>query len=201
MRHEEALSALEAARPDDVLAVSANGFISRALFKSDRPENFYMLGSMGLASSIALGLAASLPGRKVLVYDGDGNLLMNLSTLAVAAALAPRNYYHVVLDNGSYASTGEQPTHSRSVDLARMAEAAGYRTVLRLSKSASVKEVTGAMKQLFAAEGPAFLHVPLEQPAPGAAGKREPPGRRVTHTPEEIRDRFAAAARGQGKAP
>jgi thiamine pyrophosphate-dependent acetolactate synthase large subunit-like protein len=191
MKLDEALAALEAARPAGTLAVSANGYISRALFTRDRPENFYMLGSMGLASAIALGLAASRPERPVVVYDGDGNLLMNLSTLAVAAALAPKKYRHVVLDNGAYASTGGQPTHARTVDLGRLAEAAGYRKVLRVAEDDPPARLEATARALFAAPGPAFLHVRL---TPGGAAEG-PPGKRVTLTPEELRERFAAAAR------
>ncbi len=196
MRLEEALSALEAARPAGTLAVSANGYISRALFKFDRPGNFYMLGSMGLASPIALGAAVSLPGKKVVVYDGDGNLLMNLSALAIASALSLPNFRHVVLDNGEYASTGGQPTHARTADLARLAEAAGYRRVLRCAERASDSEGRERARELFSGEGPALLHLRLARGA-----EKKPPGARVTHAPEEIRDRFAAAARAGEEPP
>ena len=82
--------------------VSANGYISRDLYEThDRKENFYMIGSMGLASSIALGVAIKNPKIKVYVFDGDGNILMNLGSLATIGNLKPKNLIHVVFDNSN----------------------------------------------------------------------------------------------------
>ena len=72
--------------------VSANGYISRDLFETcEKPSNFYMIGSMGLASSIALGVALKKPKKRVFVFDGDGNILMNLGSLATIGRISPRN--------------------------------------------------------------------------------------------------------------
>lgn len=76
----------------------------------DRPENFYTWGSMGLASSIGLGLAMAQPSRRVVVLDGDGSLLMNLGSLATIADVAPPNLVVIVWDNELYGTTGGQPT-------------------------------------------------------------------------------------------
>ena len=71
----------------DEPTVCANGYISRELFNvKDREENFYMIGSMGLASSIGLGVALARPDKKTLIFDGDGNVLMAMGTLAMIAA-------------------------------------------------------------------------------------------------------------------
>src|SRR5436309_9853453 len=106
MRQDEALRALQPLLGDAVV-VHANGYIARSSFNvEDRPGNFYMIGSMGLASSIGLGVALSRPDRRVVIYDGDGNLLMNLGATAVIAAKRPANLIHVCFDNGVYASTG-----------------------------------------------------------------------------------------------
>src|SRR5436853_4685876 len=78
----------------------------------DRPQNFYMWNSMGLASSMGLGLAMARPQQKVIVLDGDGALLMNLNSLPTAAARAPRNLIHVIWDNRQFELTGGQPTHT-----------------------------------------------------------------------------------------
>lgn len=92
----------------------------------DTVNNFYMLGSMGLASSIGLGLALSRPHRKVITIDGDGSMLMNLGSLATIATQAPENYLLIIIDNGSYGSTGDQPTATaKGTDLARVAKGAG----------------------------------------------------------------------------
>jgi sulfopyruvate decarboxylase subunit beta len=92
----------------------------------DTDSNFYMLGSMGLASSIGLGLALSRPHRKVITIDGDGSVLMNLGSLATIATQAPENYLLVIIDNGSYGSTGDQPTATaKGADLVQLARGAG----------------------------------------------------------------------------
>jgi thiamine pyrophosphate-dependent acetolactate synthase large subunit-like protein len=93
----------------------------------DRPQNFYMWNSMGLASSMGLGLAMALPQRKVIILDGDGALLMNLNSLPTAAARAPQNLVHVVWDNRQFELTGGQPTHTaHGADLSALARAAGF---------------------------------------------------------------------------
>ncbi|MCR4290106.1 MAG: thiamine pyrophosphate-dependent enzyme [Candidatus Scalindua sp.] len=98
---------------DDQLVVCANGLISREAFTiRDRPENFYMIGSMGMASSIGMGVALNKPSKKTIILEGDGNLLMNLGSLPMVGSLQPGNLLHIVLDNEVYASTGNQPTIS-----------------------------------------------------------------------------------------
>ncbi len=96
----------------------------------DAPGNFYMLGSMGLASSIGFGLALSKPDRDVMVIEGDGSMLMNLGSLASIATRSPDNLLLVVIDNGSYGSTGDQSTATANCsDLAQIAKGAGNRAV------------------------------------------------------------------------
>ena len=112
----------------DALAVSTTGYMSReiaALEKVDR--HFPMQGSMGFAPAIALGICRSLPSRAVHVLDGDGALIMRMGSLATIGALSPQNLVHVVVDNGTYASTGGQRTVSPQVDFAEVARACGYR--------------------------------------------------------------------------
>ena len=93
--------------------ISANGFISRDLFEvCDKSSNFYMIGSMGLASSIGLGVALKNPRKSVFIFDGDGNILMNLGSLTTIASQKPKNLIHVVFDNSVHESTGGQPTNS-----------------------------------------------------------------------------------------
>ena len=107
--------------------ISNLGFSSRELYHiGDRAENFYMLGSMGLASSIALGLAVSVPGRRVIALEGDGSILMNLGSLATAANIAPPNLTILIVDNEAHSSTGFQPTFTAGVtDLEAIARGAG----------------------------------------------------------------------------
>ena len=90
-----------------------------------RPQNFYMLGSMGLTVPIALGVAIAQPQRHVLALEGDGSLLMQLGCLATIAVRAPKNLTIIVWDNGIYQITGSQPTASTAADLVEIARASG----------------------------------------------------------------------------
>ena len=187
MTLEQAICALKPLL-GDAAVVHANGHISRrSLTVEDRPGNFYMIGSMGLASSIALGIAVSRPDKRVVVYDGDGNLLMNLGSTAMIAHAKPANLIHVVFDNGVYASTGNQAAVSQTVPLERIAGAAGYRSSVRVT---TPEELVMEFKDALEQGGPAFIlaEIGVESGAP--------PGARVSHTPEQIRDRVAAAIAG-----
>src|SRR5207248_27606 len=113
------------AEPRDVL-IATTGMAARELMaECDRPQNFYMAGSMGHAMAFGLGVALRLPDRRVIVLDGDGSVLMHMGTLSTIAAIAPQNLLHVVLDNEAYGSTGDQATTSRTTDLAAVAAACG----------------------------------------------------------------------------
>jgi len=109
MRRFEAIQKVMATVRDEMVVCNL-GHPSQELFMiKDRPENFYMLGSMGMASSIGLGLALST-NRRVIVIEGDGSVLMNLGTLATIGANQPKNYVLIIIDNEAYGSTGFQPT-------------------------------------------------------------------------------------------
>jgi thiamine pyrophosphate-dependent acetolactate synthase large subunit-like protein len=181
----EALAALVPAVPAGTVCIHANGFLGRAGHAArDAAEHFYMIGSMGLAASIGLGAALARPERRVLVLDGDGNVLMNLGTLATIAARAPRNLLHVCFDNGAHASTGGQPTITDRVGLDAVARAVGYRVVTQVDTAAAL---AAEAPRFLAADGPAFLHVRI---ALGPAGA---PGPRIPHTPAEMAARLRRA--------
>ncbi len=167
------------------LVVCANGFISRETFTiSDRTENFYMIGSMGLASSIGLGVALSKPSRKVIILDGDGNLLMNLGSLPMIGSIQPKNLLHIVLDNEAYASTGNQPTISNVIELEDIAKSAKYAYVKKVTTDEELKrEIVHILEN----DGPSFLLVKISD----KEEQRE--SGRVTHSPEEIKERFMSA--------
>ena len=108
--------------------ISANGFMSRDLFEvNDKESNFYMIGSMGLASSIGLGIALKNVKKRVFVFDGDGNILMNLGSLVTIGSLKPKNLIHIVFDNNSHESTGGQPTNSSKIKLEKLAKNCNYK--------------------------------------------------------------------------
>jgi thiamine pyrophosphate-dependent acetolactate synthase large subunit-like protein len=93
----------------------------------DRPRNFYMWNSMGMASSIGLGLALARPDLRVIVLDGDGSILMNLSSLATEISAGVTNLVHVIWDNGSWEITGGQPAGSPfGIDLEAVARGCGF---------------------------------------------------------------------------
>ena len=115
----------------NALVVCNIGIPSQELFSiRDRDNHFYMLGSMGLCSSIGLGLALTT-NKSVVALEGDGALLMNLGTLATIGNRAPDNLILLVIDNGSYGSTGDQATYtSEATSLADMARGGGCQSVI-----------------------------------------------------------------------
>ncbi len=190
MKRIEAITlAAEAASALGALLIGNIGYPSRELFAvHDRPENFYMLGSMGLASSIGLGLALARPERKVMVLDGDGSVLMNLGTLATIAHHAPQNFLLVILDNCCYGSTGSQPTCTHlGTDLFALAKAAGVENVREVERAEDLPE---------ALLGHGVVIVRVE------AGNAMVPI--ISLSPEEIIERFMRCARPalpSGKSP
>jgi len=113
---------------DDELVICNIGFPSRELYEiDDRSKNFYMIGSMGLASSIGFGLALARPNEDVVVIDGDGSLLMNMGSLVTVFANNPSNLTWIVIDNGAYGSTGNQDTYAQSIDLVDVARGVGFK--------------------------------------------------------------------------
>jgi len=182
MSRRDAIEAVMGELGDEAV-VHANGFICRESFAMrDRGENFYMIGSMGLASSIGLGLAMTAPDRRVVVLDGDGNLLMAMGALAMVATARPRRFVHVVFDNEVYGSTGNQASLSAGVRLDRVAAAAGYRTSVAVTTRAEVVDV---VRRGLTTDGPHFVLVKV------TTEEHEVP--RIPHTPEAMRDRFRRA--------
>ena len=187
MKRHEAIEIIVTSLSNEELIISANGFISRELyFIKDCPQHFYMLGSMGLASSIGLGLSLSVPDRKIIVIDGDGNILMNLGSLATVGYFCPKNFVHIVLDNESHESTGGQPTVSSTTELEKVAKAAGFKTVTKVSDAHSLTNVIATLPKF---EGPVFVLVKIEK------GRKKVP--RVLIAPDDIRKRFMSAIKSR----
>ncbi|WP_219505915.1 thiamine pyrophosphate-dependent enzyme [Nonomuraea ceibae] len=127
----------------------------------DSDNHLYLLDAMGLAGSVATGLALSVrpSAPKVVAIEGDGSLLMNPNVLPTGGYLAPPNLLLVLLDNGVYGSTGALPTYSPKVDLRRLADAAGWTT--RAAQTAD--GLSAAFAELLTVEGPAFLYATIEE--------------------------------------
>ncbi|HET9717407.1 MAG TPA: thiamine pyrophosphate-dependent enzyme [Pseudolabrys sp.] len=146
---------------------------------SRRPQNFYMLGSMGLAIPIALGVAIAQPRRRVIALEGDGSLLMQLGCLGTVAERAPENLVIVVWDNGIYQITGSQPTASgRSADLVAVARGAG---ISRSEWATDESDFEQLLVTALGNPGPSFLAARIDGKPATAVTERDP---------VQIRERF-----------
>lgn len=125
----------------------------------DRPQNFYMFGSMGLASSLGLGYALARPDERVIVLEGEGSVLMNLGSLATIARMRPRRYLLVIMDNGTYALTGSQHNAAAEVtDIARIARGAGIPHVVTPQTAAAFEQ---AVVEALGGDGPTVIVVKI----------------------------------------
>ncbi|HWF97354.1 MAG TPA: thiamine pyrophosphate-dependent enzyme [Xanthobacteraceae bacterium] len=154
-----------------------------------RAQNFYMLGSMGLAFPIALGVALAQPRRGVIALEGDGSLLMSLGCLATIATVAPRNLTVIVWDNGIYQITGKQPTAtSHATDIVAVARGAGITNSTWVRDEAHFEELLG---RGFDAGGPVLLAAKLDD----KPGDIQPP-----RDPALVRNRFMKGLGNQNAA-
>jgi phosphonopyruvate decarboxylase len=127
--------------PASTVVLAGTGFCGRELYAlADRPNQLYMVGSMGCVAPLALGLALARPDLTVLALDGDGAALMRLGVLATIGAYGPPNLRHLLLDNGVHDSTGGQATVSPVVSFAEIAAACGYATALETDEPARIAD-------------------------------------------------------------
>ena len=144
-----------------------------------RPQNFYMLGSMGLACPIALGVAVAQPERGVIALEGDGSILMGLGCLATIAKVKPRNLTVIIMDNGLYQITGKQQTATHGItDIVAVARATGIADAQWVRDEAHFDAL---IERRFEADGPVFLAAKIDD-KPGAA---QPP-----RDPALVRNQF-----------
>jgi phosphonopyruvate decarboxylase len=185
-RSEALRVAQNSARPTDAV-IATTGFTGRALYAlEDRPNQLYMVGSMGCASSLGLGLAVSEPRRRVIVIDGDGAALMRLGAMATIGYERPPNLIHILLDNEMHESTGGQSTVSHSVDFAAIARGCGYPRVIRAGSLDQLAEALGQSTERLT-----FIHV---RTRPGEVGTLPRP----TLTPRQVAERFRKWLRQEG---
>jgi thiamine pyrophosphate-dependent acetolactate synthase large subunit-like protein len=136
-----------------------------------RPQNFYMLGSMGLAAPIALGVALAQPARQVFALEGDGSLLMQLGALGTIAAANPKNLAIIVFDNGVYQITGSQPTlTSQGTDLVAVAHATG---LAQSAWAADEEHFEELVDRALAGNGPVFIAARTDNKPPAGATERD----------------------------
>jgi phosphonopyruvate decarboxylase len=140
------------------MVIATTGYTGRELYAiEDRANQLYMVGSMGCASSLGLGLAMEVPETEVVVIDGDGAALMRMGNFATVGGYGGSNFTHVVLDNEVHDSTGGQPTVSSGVRFTEVAAACGYRSVFSGDDPALIDRVVGN-PDVF---GPRLLHLKI----------------------------------------
>jgi phosphonopyruvate decarboxylase len=178
---EEMLRAVQkSVRPSDAV-LATTGYTGRELYAcDDRDNQFYLVGAMGCASSVALGLALAQPRRRVVVLDGDGALIMRLGALTAIGYERPSNLLHIVLDNQAHESTGGQSTVSHSVDFCAIAAACGYPSLARARTPNALAELVRRHDS-----GLTFAHVPIK---PGTPDKLPRPA----IGPPEVAERLRA---------
>lgn len=181
LSREEAIQIVASALGKKDVIVSTTGMISRELFEYRTVKNegherdFLTVGSMGHASQIALGIALEKPDRRVWCFDGDGATIMHMGSMAIVAQKAPKNYIHVVFNNGAHDSVGGQPTVGLSIDLPAIAKAVGYQQVFSVdTKNDLEKSLTSDLLPLTSQEGPIFIEVKVKK------GNRKDLGRPTT---------------------
>lgn len=159
---EEVLGRILEMLPTDAAIVSTTGKISRELYEqSDRifghhNQIFMTVGGMGHASMIALGLAKKRPDKKVVCIDGDGAALMHMGAIPFIAQQAPENFCHIIINNQAHESVGAMPTGCQGTDFAKIAEAAGYVKVLKITASDEVQTV---LEGAVAEKGPVLVEI------------------------------------------
>lgn len=177
MTREEAIQTVAASLGEKDVIVSTTGMISRELFetrtawKQGHERDFLTVGSMGHASQIALGIAMEKADRKVWCFDGDGASIMHMGNMAIVASKHPKNYVHVVFNNGAHDSVGGQPTVGLKIDLPSVAKSVGYKETYSVDNMGKLKSILPSIAK---AEGPVFLQVCVKK------GNRKDLGRPTT---------------------
>ena len=188
MTREEAIQTVAAALGEKDCIVSTTGMISRELFEyraamnQGHERDFLTVGSMGHASQIALGISMAKPDRKVWCFDGDGAAIMHMGSMAIVANKAPKNYVHVVFNNGAHDSVGGQPTVGLKIDLPAVAKAVGYKATYTVDSKDALNVILSEAKNL---EGPVLIEIKVKK------GNRNDLGRPTT-TPIQNKEALMA---------
>lgn len=177
MSREDAIRTVGATLGDRDCIVSTTGMISRELFEyrtamnQGHERDFLTVGSMGHANQIALGIALAQPERRIWCFDGDGAAIMHMGSMAIVASKAPKNYVHVVFNNGAHDSVGGQPTVALNIDLVAVAKALGYHNAYTVD---DMEELMDVLNVVGASNGPLFIEIRVKK------GNRKDLGRPTT---------------------
>lgn len=186
LSREEAVQTVAAALNEKDCIVSTTGMISRELFEyraarqQGHGRDFLTVGSMGHASQIALGIALEKTDRKVWCLDGDGAMLMHMGGMAVIGNLKPKNYIHVIFNNGAHDSVGGQPTVALDMNIPELAKSVGYNTALSVKTREELFDALNIVKNTV---GPVLLEIKVKK------GNRKDLGRPTT-TPVQNKEAF-----------
>lgn len=178
---EEAIQIVAGTLDEKDVIVSTTGMISRELFEyrtvkgENHERDFLTVGSMGYASQIALGIALEKPDRRIWCFDGDGAAIMHMGGMAIIADKAPKNYLHIVFNNGAHDSVGGQPTVGLDIDLCAMAKAVGYKAAYSTDNKTELISILDAIKKQ---DGPVIVQICVKK------GNRKDLGR-PTATPKQ----------------
>lgn len=181
LEREEAIQMVAASMDKKAVVVSTTGKISRELFEyrenseHTHHRDFLTVGSMGHASQIALGIALNKPDRNIYCFDGDGAVIMHMGSMGIVGEMAPKNFFHIVFNNGAHDSVGGQPTIGLNIDIPNIAACCGYKKVISVEKREELQEI---LTSLAANEGPVLLEIKVKK------GSRDNLGRPTT-TPIE----------------
>lgn len=177
MTRESAIQAVAAALGEKDAIVSTTGMISRELFEyranngESHNRDFLTVGSMGHASQIALGIAMQKTDRTIWCFDGDGAIIMHMGSMAIVASKEPRNFVHVVFNNGAHDSVGGQPTVGLKINFPCIARGVGYKHTFSVSTMKDLEQILEDVKKT---EGPTLLEVKVKK------GNRKNLGRPTT---------------------
>lgn len=177
LTREQAIQIVATATQSKDVVVGTTGMISRELFEYREKANqghhqdFLTVGAMGHASQIALGIALEKPQRKVWCFDGDGASLMHMGSMAIVASQAPKNFIHVIFNNGAHDSVGGQPTVGFNVNFPELAKAIGYKEAFSVENEQTLQQVLQKLETL---QGPVMLEIKVKK------GNRKDLGRPTT---------------------
>lgn len=165
LSREEAIKLIVSKLDGSDIIVSTTGKTSRELFetrvalKQAHHSDFLTVGSMGHSSQIALGIAIAKPDKKVICIDGDGALLMHMGSLAITGTVAPKNFIHLIINNGAHESVGGQPTVGFNIDISKIALSNGYKSAISVS---TAKDLSKALTEIDKKGCPALIEVKVK---------------------------------------
>jgi phosphonopyruvate decarboxylase len=168
LRHE-ALQIISAWKDNKTVLIATTGKTGRELYEiEDAPNHLYMVGSMGCAASLGLGMALTRRDLDIVVIDGDGSLLMRMGSLATNGYYGPRNMLHILLDNQAHDSTGGQSTVSHNTDFMEIAASCGYTKSIYIH---SLEELKSSIQEWKQSRGLTFLHMRISKGSQSQLGR------------------------------